>query len=92
MARKLYSFNIRVLGTQDWTDTQTDDFCESLFSAGAHDITPCSDAEGLYLVIDREAETMEIAIREAITQVRLAGGQSGEIQMDSQELMPNNIS
>jgi len=42
----------------------------------------------LHLVIDRKSETMESAIRNALIQIRVAGGQSGEIQIDSQELMP----
>ncbi len=88
MSPKLFSFRIRLIETKDWTDRQTDEFCESLFATGVHDATPCTDSNGLYLVIDRQAETMESAIREIITQIRFNGGQPGEITMDSQELIP----
>ena len=54
-------------------DAISEDAANSLFAAGCDDATPCSRDGVAYVHFDREAESLEDAIRSAMANVRAAG-------------------
>lgn len=60
----------------------TDDQADRLFAAGCDDATPAS-ADGIaWLHFDREAQSLEEAIRSAVGNVQSAGFLVGKIELD----------
>lgn len=54
-------------------DVMTPELTEALYVAGCDDGTPCSGNGTAFVTFDREAESLELAIRSAVTDVHKAG-------------------
>ncbi len=76
---KTYAFDVFVKDVEEITDAQAD----GLFAAGCDDGTPTCCNGLAWIHFDREAATLEEAIRSAITQVQTAGFQVSKIEMDA---------
>ena len=63
------------------TPPRTDDQADALFAAGCDDGTPASSGGAAWIHFDREAESLEEAIRTAITQVQAAGLQASKVEL-----------
>lgn len=66
---KTYEFDIVLRDLAEIADHQAD----ALYSAGCDDGTPVSRDGVAWLHFDREAPTLEEAIRSAVTQIQTAG-------------------
>jgi hypothetical protein len=76
---KTYEFDVVLNGIAAVTDDQAD----ALFEAGCDDGTPaCSDGAA-WIHFDREAPSLEDAIRSAIAQVHAAGLDVLKIELDA---------
>jgi hypothetical protein len=65
---KTYEFDVVLKGEAEVTDEQAD----RLFSAGCDDATPASSSGVAWVHFDREATSVEEAIRSAVGQVQAA--------------------
>jgi hypothetical protein len=75
---KSYEFDVVLKDVAQITDDQAD----ALFAAGADDGTPAS-CDGLaWIHFDREAPSLEEAIRSAVAQVRAAGFKVSKVELD----------
>jgi hypothetical protein len=75
---KVYQFDVLLKDLPDMTDEQAD----RLFAAGCDDGTPTS-CDGLaWIHFDREAVSLEDAIRSAVAQVHAAGMSVAKVQLD----------
>jgi hypothetical protein len=75
---KPYEFDVVLKGVAAVTDDQAD----TLFAAGCDDGTPASCNGTAWIHFDREAGSLEEAIRSAVAQVRSAGFTVSKIELD----------
>jgi len=61
----------------------TDQDCDALYEAGCDDGTVVTRGAVTYVAFDREAESLEEAIRSATADVRKAGFDVARIEMDA---------
>ena len=61
----------------------SDKDCEVLFEAGCDDGTVVTRDGVTHIAFDREAESLEAAIRSATAQVRAAGFEVARVEMDA---------
>jgi hypothetical protein len=74
-----YEFDVILKDVGEVTDEQAD----ALFAAGCDDGTPASCSGVTWVHFDREAPSLEEAIRSAVTQVRAAGFNVSKIELDA---------
>jgi hypothetical protein len=77
---KIYEFDVTLKGVCEVTDDQAD----ALFAAGCDDGTPACCNGLAWIHFDREAASLEDAIRSAITQVRSAGFSVSKVELDAE--------
>jgi hypothetical protein len=77
---KTYAFDVVLKDVTEITDDQAD----ALFTAGCDDGTPASCNGNAWIHFDREAATLEEAIRSAIAQVQSAGFPIAKIELDAE--------
>ena len=75
---KTYAFDLLLKGVSAVTDDQAD----ALFAAGCDDGTPASRDGTAWIHFDRQAPSLEEAIRKAIDQVRAAGLTVAKIELE----------
>lgn len=75
---KTYEFSL-VLTAPDITDED----CDALYEAGCDDGTVVTRGGVTHIAFDREAESLEEAIRSATAQVRAAGFEVRRVEMDA---------
>jgi hypothetical protein len=80
MNPKTYEFDVVLQDVEDLTDHQAD----ALFASGCHDDSPASSCGTSWIHFDREALSLEDAIRSAIQQIRSAGFQVSEVELDAE--------
>lgn len=76
---KTYGFDIIL---KDVTQV-SDDLADALFAAGCDDGTPASANGVAWVHFDRLANSLEDAIRSAVTQVNTAGAKVAKVEMDA---------
>lgn len=76
---KKYEFDVVLNGAAEVTDEQAD----ALFAAGCDDGTPTSCNGSAWIHFDRDAVSLEEAIRSAVAQVRAAGFSVCKIELDA---------
>jgi hypothetical protein len=76
---KTYDFDVVLKDLFDVSDDQAD----ALFAAGCDDGTPASCNGVAWVHFDREASSLEEAIRTAVAQVQSAGLKVARIQLDA---------
>jgi hypothetical protein len=76
---KMYEFDIVLRDVAEVTEDQAD----ALFAAGCDDGTPASCNGLTWIHFDREAASLEEAIRSAVAQVRAAGLAVSKIELDA---------
>lgn len=77
-----YEFDVVLAGSTEVTAGQAD----ALFAAGCSDGTPASYNEVAWIHFDREAPSLEEAIRSAVAQVRAAGLSVAKIELDAESV------
>ena len=76
---KTYEFDVFLEGVLEITDEQGD----ALFAVGCDDGTPtCCDGQA-WVHFDREAPSLEEAIRSAVAQIQSAGFRVSKVQLDA---------
>jgi hypothetical protein len=75
---RIYGFDIVLKGVTEVSDEQADE----LFAAGCDDGTPVSSGGVAWVHFDREASSLEEAIRSAVGQIQSAGFAVLKIEMD----------
>lgn len=75
---KNYEFDVVL---KDLSDV-TDDLAEALFAAGCDDGTPVSCNGTAWVHFDREAASLEEAIRSAVAQVKGAGVAVAKVELE----------
>ncbi len=81
---KTYEFDVVLKDHAEITDDQAD----ALFAAGCDDGTPASSGGVAWIHFDREAVSLEDAIRTAISQVQTAGLHVSKVELDAAALAP----
>ena len=76
---KIYGFDIVLKGVSEVTD----DLADALFAAGCDDGTPASGGGVAWVHFDREASSLEDAIRSAVANVRSAGAAVAKVELDA---------
>lgn len=76
---KTYEFDLILRNLPEVTDADAD----ALFAAGCDDGTPASSEGTAWIHFDREASSLEDAIRSAVAQVRSAGFEICRVEMDA---------
>jgi hypothetical protein len=76
---KTYEFDVVLKGVAEVTDEQAD----ILFAVGCDDGTPASCKGTSWVHFDREAVSLEDAIRSAVAQVRAAGFTVAKVELDA---------
>ena len=76
---KTYKFDVVLKGAGQVTDDQAD----ALFAAGCDDGTPASSGGTAWIHFDREAPSLEDAIRSAVAQVQSVGIRVSKIELDA---------
>ena len=76
---KIYEFDLILRDLAEVSDDQAD----ALFAAGCDDGTPTSSNGVAWIHFDRQAPSLEEAIRSAVVQVQAAGLQVAKIQLDA---------
>ena len=76
---KSYAFDVVLKGVSEVTDDQAD----RLFAAGCDDGTPAVCAGTAWIHFDREAASLEEAIRSAVMQVQAAGLVVSKVELDA---------
>ena len=76
----VYEFDVVLQGVGDVTD----DAADALFAAGCDDGTPASSDGTAWIHFDREASSLEDAIRSALAQVRSAGLCVSRVELDAE--------
>ena len=76
---KTYAFDVVLKDMPELTDDQAD----ALFAAGRDDGTPASCHGSAWVHFDREANSLEDAIRSAIAQVQAAGFTVSKVELDA---------
>lgn len=80
---KTYEFDVFLKGTAEISDEQAD----ALFDAGCDDGSPASWDGQAWVHFDREAVSLEEAIRSAVAQIQSAGLAVSKIQLDAEASM-----
>jgi hypothetical protein len=75
---KTYEFDVVLKDVSEVTDEQAD----ALFAAGCDDSTPAGCAGVAWIHFDREAASLEQAIRLAVAQVQAAGFVVSKVELD----------
>jgi hypothetical protein len=75
---KTYEFDVVLKGVSEVTDDQAD----TLFEAGCDDGTPASCEGVAWVHFDREATSLEEAIRSAVSQVQAASFTVSKVELD----------
>lgn len=75
---KTYEFDVILKGVSEITDERAD----ALFAQGCDDGTPACRDGMAWIHFDREAPSLEEAIRSAVTQVRAAGFTVCKVELD----------
>jgi hypothetical protein len=75
---KTYEFDVVLKGVSEVTDEQAD----ALFAAGCDDGTPTVCDGVAWVHFDREATSLEQAIRSAVAQVQSAGFVVSKVELD----------
>jgi hypothetical protein len=78
MDEKTYEFDVVLKDISEVTDEQADE----LFAAGCDDGTPAGCNGVAWIHFDREAVSLEEAIRSAVAQVRAAGFAVLKVELD----------
>ncbi len=78
----IWQFTIRLKGV----DVMTDELIETLFAAGCTDGTPASSNGSAWIGFDRDADTLDAAIRSAVDDVRRAGCDIERVEIEHEEL------
>ena len=76
---RTYEFDVVLKDTSEVTDDQAD----ALFAAGCDDGTPTCSNGLAWIHFDREAASLEAAIRSAIAQVQSAGFIVTKVELDA---------
>jgi hypothetical protein len=76
---KTYEFDVVLKDVSEVTDEQAD----RLFAAGCDDGTPAGCDGVAWIHFDREASSLEDAIRSAVAQVRAAGFLVSKVELDA---------
>lgn len=76
---KTYAFDVILKDISEVTDEHADE----LFAAGCDDGTPAVCNGVAWVHFDREAATLEDAIRSAVAQIRAAGFQVAKVELDA---------
>lgn len=74
---KTFEFDVVLKGPTEITDEQAD----ALFEAGCDDGTPASCDGVAWIHFDREAVSLEDAVRLAVSQVRAAGLDAAKVEL-----------
>ncbi len=74
-----YEFDVVLKDLSEVSDEQAD----ALFAAGCDDATPACCEGTCWIHFDREATSLEEAIRSAVKQVRAAGLDVSKIELDA---------
>ena len=75
---KTYEFSLLLTESE-----VTDEDCNALYEAGCDDGTVVTRNGRTYIAFDREAESLEEAIRSATAQVMAAGFEVARVEMDA---------
>lgn len=75
---RMYEFDLLLMDVREVTDDQAD----ALFAAGCDDGTPASCNGTAWIHFDRQATSLEVAIRSAVTQVQAAGFTLSKVEID----------
>jgi hypothetical protein len=76
---KSYEFDVYLKNVVEISD----ELADRLFAAGCTDGTPVSCAGAAWVHFDREASSLEEAIRSAVAQVQAAGCSVSKIELDA---------
>jgi hypothetical protein len=76
---KTYEFDVYLHDLAEISDEQAD----ALFASGCDDGTPASMGGSSWVHFDREAASLEDAIRSAVAHVRAAGFKVSKIEIDA---------
>lgn len=76
---KTYEFDVFLQGIAEVTDDRAD----ALFAAGCEDGAPAWRDGAAWVHFDREAPSLEEAIRSAVAQVRSAGFTVAKVELDA---------
>jgi hypothetical protein len=80
-----YSFSLIVPATQ-LTDAQILDATEALGNAGCTDASIRGHAQGMELLFERQADSLQAAISSAICDVERAGFRVGKVEMEREAI------
>jgi hypothetical protein len=75
---KTYEFDVILKDLSEVTDDQAD----RLFAAGCDEGTPASCDGVAWIHFDKEAASLEEAIRSAVSQIQAAGFQVSKVELD----------
>ena len=75
-----FRFSLIVPASQ-MTDEQILDIADGLAQAGCVDASVCGHAEGMELVFDREADSLQAALSSAVSDVERAGHRVSRVEM-----------
>jgi len=73
------------------SDSFTDEQADALYGGGCSDGTLSSSAGRARIGFDREAATLQGAIRSAVSDVRHAGLEVGHVEIEEQELVEEEL-
>ena len=82
--RRVFGFTVYPVGSVELTD----ELCDRLFEAGCDDASPGVTAGVMDIPFDREAASLEDAVRTAVQQVRSIGLEVDRIEIDRDDLAP----
>jgi hypothetical protein len=83
----IWRFTLHLKGIDSFTDAQTD----ALYGGGCSDGTLSSSSGRAWIGFDREAETLQGAIRSAVSDVRHAGLEVDHVEIEEQELVEEEL-
>ncbi|HYV35530.1 MAG TPA: hypothetical protein VE988_07495 [Gemmataceae bacterium] len=75
---KTYEFDVVLMDQSEISD----DLADALFAAGCDDGTPVSSKGLAWIHFDRDATSLEEALRSAVAQVRAAGLSVAKVELD----------
>jgi hypothetical protein len=79
----VWRFTIRLRNVAELTD----ELIEALFAAGCTDATPASSQGSAWVGFDREADTLDAAIRSAVKDLRTVGLEVARVEIEDEELV-----
>ena len=77
---KTYEFDVVL---KDVTEIK-DELADALFAAGCNDGTPASCDGKAWVHFDREAPSLEDAIRSAVAQIKAAGSAASRVELNAE--------